>query len=96
MGESHSSNSGTSITNSASSSTVDSSHNNHNEFGSQSVAIRGSAGAGTSISFSNLALLGQDSRTWTPLGLPQKEVVAVLLIWSNLLKGNLQKIKTLF
>ncbi len=55
MGGGSSQNSGTSVTNSNSQSSVNSSHNNHNEFGSQAVSIKGSAGAGTSISFSNLA-----------------------------------------
>ena len=72
MGESHSSNSGTSITTSTTTSSVDSSHTNHNEFGNQAVTIGGDAGAGTSISFSNLALLGQDPRTFTPIRLPQR------------------------
>ncbi len=66
MGKGSSSNTGTSVTTSSSTSSVNSSHNNHNEFGNQAVSIKGSAGAGTSISFSNLALLGQDSATWTP------------------------------
>ncbi len=55
MGGGSSHNSGTSVTTSTSSSSVDSSHNNHNEFGNQNVGIGGSTGAGTSISFSNLA-----------------------------------------
>ena len=78
MGESHSSNSGTSITTSTTTSKVDSSHTNHNEFGNQAVTIGGDAGAGTSIAFSNLnsvalapRILGADSRTFTPLNLPQ-------------------------
>ena len=67
MGGSSSSNTGTSITNSASTSSVTSSHTNHNEFGSQAVNIHGDAGAGTTIAFSNLAaFLGQDSSSWTP------------------------------
>ena len=73
MGESHSSNSGTSITTSTSSSSVNSSHTNNNQFGNQAVSIGGDAGAGTSIAFSNLAaLLGADGKTNTPLGLPQR------------------------
>ena len=57
MGESGSHNSGSTVTTSYASSSVDSSHNNHNEFGNQQVAIGGSTGAGTSIAFSNLALI---------------------------------------
>ncbi len=58
MGGGSSHNSGTSITTSTTNSNVDSSHTNHNEFGNQAVSIGGDAGAGTSISFSNLALDG--------------------------------------
>ena len=60
MGGGHTSNTGSSVTTSTSSSSVDSSHTNHNEFGSQAVTVGGSTGAGTTIAFSNLALLGQD------------------------------------
>ena len=73
MGGGHTSNTGSSVTTSTTTSKVDSSHNNHNEFGNQAVTVGGSTGAGTSIAFSNLAaLLGQDPRTRTPLGLPQQ------------------------
>ncbi len=72
MGGGSSSNTGNSVTTSTTTSSVNSGHTNHNEFGNQQVGIGGSTGAGTSISFSNLALLGQDPRTFTPLRLPQK------------------------
>ena len=73
MGGGSSSNSGSSVTTSTSASSVNSSHTNHNEFGSQAVNIHGDAGAGTTIAFSNLAaFLGQDSSSWTPQGLPQR------------------------
>ena len=57
MGGSGSTNVGSTVTTSTTRSSVDSSHNNHNEFGNQQVAIGGSTGAGTAISFSNLALI---------------------------------------
>ena len=57
MGSPHSSNVGSVVSNSNTQSSVDSSHTNHNEFGVQTVAIGGSTGAGTSIAFSNLALI---------------------------------------
>ena len=57
MGESHSGNSGSVVSTSTTTSKVDSSHTNHNEFGNQQVSIGGSTGAGTSIAFSNLALI---------------------------------------
>ena len=59
MGGSHNSNSGSTVTTSTTDSRVDSSHNNHNEFGNQQVEIGGSTGAGTSIAFSNLATLNR-------------------------------------
>ena len=83
MGESHSGNSGSVVSTSTTTSKVDSSHTNHNEFGNQQVSIGGSTGAGTSIAFSNLAtldsssvilgrnILGANSATWTPENLPQ-------------------------
>ena len=58
MGGSHTTNSGSTVTTSTETSSVDSSHNNHNEFGNQQVTVGGSTGAGTSINFSNLATLG--------------------------------------
>ena len=57
MGGSGTTNVGSTVTTSTASSSVDSSHKNHNEFGNQQVAIGGSTGAGTSIAFSNLALI---------------------------------------
>ena len=62
MGEGHSTNTGSTVTTSKTSSSVDSSHTNHNEFGNQNVGIGGSTGAGTSISFSNLALIEELTR----------------------------------
>ncbi len=55
MGGGSSHNSGTSVTTSTTTSGVNSSHTNHNEFGNQAVTVGGSTGAGTSISFANLA-----------------------------------------
>ena len=57
MGGGSSNNSGSTVTTSTTTSSVDSSHTNHNEFGSQLVNIGGDTGAGTSIAFSNLALI---------------------------------------
>ena len=86
MGGGSSSNTGTSQTTSVTTSSVDSSHTNNNQFGNQNVGIGGSTGAGTSIAFSNLAaLLGADSRTYTPLNLAQptlsgtRQVVLLLI-----------------
>jgi len=57
MGGGSSHNSGTTVSNSQTTSKVDSSHTNHNEFANQQVSIGKDTGAGTSISFSNLALI---------------------------------------
>ena len=72
MGGGSSNNSGRTEITTNTFSTVNSGHTNHNEFGNQQVNIGRNAGPGTSISFSNLALLGQDPRTFTPLRLPQE------------------------
>ena len=70
MGGAQSHSSGTSKTTSTTTSKVDSSHLNNNQFGSQAVNIHGDTGAGTSVAFSNLAFLGANRNTYTPLGLP--------------------------